>query len=89
MKAVKDLTYGFSGSMGSVVSQYIDYGIEGILQEDTDGIFDYVQSITGSIYSGSGLLEKNFTMLNAGDSMATLSIDLMEILQNGNYTWFI
>ena len=62
---------------------YIQFGKEGLEAGDAEGIFDYIQGTVSSSYSGSGMVDKDFTP--EGMTMQQLTTQSMDILKNGNY----
>lgn len=84
---VNDVLNGVSGSSSNALQKYKEFGIEGLNEGDLlgDGLFDYIESRVSSSYSGSGLLDKNFIMLDGDYSIESMSNDIMDILKNGNY----
>lgn len=65
--------------------KYINFGNEGTLEGDGEGLFDYVESRVGTSYENAGLVNKNFTPNGYAD-MSAFSVHLMDILKNGNYS---
>lgn len=67
-----------------LLDKYIKYGREGTLEDGMDGLFDYLCSRDGSMYSGAGFLNKNITPL--GVPISALSNAAMSIFKSGNYS---
>ena len=61
---------------------YIQFGVEGTLEGDSIGLFDYIKSRSGTIYALSGLSSKLFTPRGM-PNMQVLANKLMQILKNG------
>ena len=59
-------------------------GIESKELDGHDGLFDYIESKTGTIYENNGLLQKNITPIS-GLSLLQFSQGLMSILREGRY----
>lgn len=66
-----------------LMDKYINYGREGVTEDNLDGIFDYLHSRSGSMYENSGLLNKNITPV--GITLQQLADTAMDIFKNGNY----
>lgn len=67
----------------NLVEKYISNGVEGTLEGDEEGIFDYVESVTGTSYQSSGLATKSY--IPDGMSLTQLIDRIMEILRDGKY----
>lgn len=67
----------------NLIGKYITYGREGTLEDGIDGLFDYLLSREGSIFSGCGLLNKSF--VPHGITLPQLVDAAMDIFKNGNY----
>lgn len=65
-------------------NQYVEHGVEGIAQGDLEGLFDYLQSKTGTTWASTGLLDKTFDNVDT-DGLQALSDRFMEILRDGEY----
>lgn len=68
-------------SNGQLISNYVDYGIEGTSEGDPVGLYDYLNST--ATFSGSGLLNKNWTPV--GLTIVGLKDRIMSILRDGEY----
>lgn len=66
-----------------LMEKYINYGREGVEEDTLDGLFDYLHSRSGSMYEGSGLLNKNITPI--GITLPQLADAAMNIFKNGAY----
>ena len=62
---------------------YIEYGVEGISEDDTPGLFDYLEGRNDSPWAGSGLLQEDF--IPSGVTMPQLVDKVMSILVSGLY----
>jgi hypothetical protein len=62
---------------------YIQYGIEGTVEGDIPGLFDYLLGRENSPWEGSGLLQKSF--VPSGISMEQLVDNVMNVLVSGIY----
>jgi hypothetical protein len=63
---------------------YLELGVEGkIVGDSVEGMYDYMTSYSGSSYSGSGLLSKNWEP--TGITLPQLSDRLLGILRDGDY----
>jgi hypothetical protein len=64
---------------------YTEVGMEGVLSGDTvEGLFDYINSTSGTSWSSSGLRTQSYTPVGY-DNCSQLSDRLLDILINGNY----
>jgi len=84
-QVVADLVHGVSGSDDNLIWKYESFGVEGTLEGDVDGLFDYVEARTGSAFSGSGFVDKNYTLINPSNNMDSMSECLMDVLKSGSY----
>lgn len=63
---------------------YLELGLEGKMVGDSiDGMYDYMTSYSGSVYSGTGLLNKNWDPYQI--TLSGLSDRLVAILRDGEY----
>lgn len=62
---------------------YVEFGVEGTVEGDIIGLFDYLESRTGTAYENIGLLSKTYTI--EGMTLSQFSAKLMDILKNGRY----
>jgi len=69
----------------SLYDKYINFGNEGTLEGDQEGLFDYIESRVGTSYGNTGFVNKNFVP-EGYSNMLTFSVYLMDIVKNGNYT---
>ncbi len=67
----------------TMLDTYVNFGIEGTLEGDLIGLFDYLESRVGTPFEGAGLLEKTYTV--EGMTIAQLSVKLMDIFKGGIY----
>lgn len=67
----------------SLYDNYIDFGREGTLEGDPEGIFDYIESRVGTSYEDTGLASKSFTPIEG--SLSDIVVKTIDILKNGNY----
>ena len=63
---------------------YINYGREGLINGDTEGLFDYIMSSENTTWETIGLSKKGYDTEGL-DSMQELSEKIMIILNDGNY----
>lgn len=64
---------------------YTEYGIEGTLEGDVEGLFDYLEGREDTKWAGSGLLQKDFTP--SGVTMEHLVDKVMSVLVSGLYDY--
>lgn len=62
---------------------YIHYGLEGVDKGDPEGIYDYINSTTGTSYASAGFNEKNITPV-CGSKQCMID-RAMQILEEGLY----
>ncbi len=62
--------------------KYIE-GIDSFANDGVPGIFDFIEST--SAYLAGGLINNGYTPLTPPQTMAQISVLLMDILRNGNY----
>ena len=62
---------------------YINFGVEGTTEGDNEGIFDYIQSVSGSSYENTGFATKGY--IPEGMTLQQLEDKLLNILKNGIY----
>jgi len=68
---------------GNLASNFLSLGIEGKIDGDPiDGIYDYITSYSGSVYSGTGLLSKNWTPI--GCTLVEFSNTVVGILRENS-----
>lgn len=60
---------------------YVEYGIEGTIEGDVEGVMDYLHSRTGTSFDADGFLEESFTP-TAG-TLADIKDSLVDIITNG------
>ena len=64
-----------------LLENYVKFGVEGTLEGDVEGLFDYIESRVGTSFAATGLLNKGYII--DGMTLADLSARLMNILKNG------
>ena len=64
---------------------YVQYGIEGTLEGDVPGLFDYLEARDNTPYSGIGLAAQPFQP--QGATMAQVVDSVMSILASGLYDY--
>lgn len=69
--------------ISNLIDIYVKFGIEGTLEGDPEGLFDYLESRSNTSYATTGLLSKNYSV--EGMTINQLSNTLIDILKNGNY----
>ena len=67
---------------GGLHIKYIE-GIDSFANDGVDGVFDFIESTSG--YAATGLINTGYTPANPPQTMAQISVLLMDILRNGNY----
>ena len=67
----------------AMLDAYVNFGIEGTVEGDVLGLFDYFESRVGTAFETTGLLSKTYTV--EGMTVTQLSAKLMDIFKNGNY----
>lgn len=67
-----------------ILDKYVQFGREGTLEGDPDGLFDYVESRAGTMFAGAGFREKGFTPLGFAN-MTDFSTFIMDIVKNGDF----
>lgn len=67
---------------GGLHIKYIE-GIDSFANDGVDGVFDFIEST--STYAATGLINTGYTPSNPPQTMAQISVLLMDILRNGNY----
>jgi len=70
--------------VSGLLEQYVKYGIEGTLEGDIEGLFDYIEGRTGTTWETTGLPSKTGYTIE-GMTLTQLKDRLMDILANGNY----
>lgn len=94
-KATSEIYNRLSGSEAQVIINdvtgsdnlfvtYVNFGREGSEEGDGEGLFDYMEGRTGTTWESTGFDSYSYTPIGYTD-MATLSIDLMKILKDGEY----
>jgi len=68
----------------NIESQYIDFGVEGTIKGDYEGVFDFVVGTSGTQYENRGLVNYPYTPSGMAN-MRELSDRIIDILDNGNY----
>lgn len=63
--------------------KYLELGIQGTVEGDDEGLFDYILARNGTSYSASGLKLKLWSPI--GTDMVLLSNKMIDILKNGIY----
>lgn len=66
-----------------LLNAYINFGKEGTLSGDPEGIYDYLNAEANTSFANTGLLAKNYTP--TGITLPDLVTKIMDILKNGNY----
>lgn len=66
------------------VFRYLNYGLEGISEGDTEGLFDYITSTSGTSYENIGLITKNIEMAVSGVTINDVATKLLDILKGIN-----
>ena len=64
---------------------YVEYGVEGTLEDGIPGLFDYMLGREDTPWAGSGLLQQNFQP--SGVTMTQLVDKVMSILTSGLYNY--
>lgn len=67
---------------GGLHIKYIE-GIDSFANDGVDGVFDFIESTSG--YAATGIINNGYTPSNPPQTMAQISVLLMDILRNGNY----
>jgi len=62
--------------------KYIE-GIDAFANDGVDGVFDFIEST--STYAATGLINTGYTPMTPPQTMAQISVLLMDVLRNGNY----
>jgi len=62
---------------------YVEFGREGTVEGDPEGLFDYIEARAGTAYAATGLAAKGYTPVSG--TLAALVTRVMDILKNGNY----
>ncbi len=65
-------------------NQYIDFGVEGTIKGDHEGILDFVVGTSGTQYEHRGLADQIYQPSGMAD-MKELSDRIIDILERGNY----
>jgi len=63
---------------------YVNFGREGTVEGDNEGLFDYLEGRAGTTWATTGFDSHAFTPIGYA-SMAALATDLMKILKDGLY----
>jgi len=66
--------------------KYIQFAIEGLLEGDPEGIFDYILGRVGSTWAGAGLVNKPWTPIN-NLTMVQVCDLIMAIIRDGDYIY--
>ncbi len=79
-------TMGSDLNKDNLVSQYVENGLEGTLENDEAALFDYIDARNGTPYGtgNKGFRNKNFTPIDIVDLDALADL-VLDIIQNGNY----
>jgi hypothetical protein len=67
----------------SLIDNYVYRGREGTEVGDPEGIYDYMQAVSGTSFESTGLAAKNLVPYEM--TLSGLVIKVMDILKNGNY----
>jgi hypothetical protein len=78
-----DIQSMFQNPIDSMITRYINFGIEGTLEGNVDGLFDYLEARTGTLYETTGLSAQNYTPISG--TLQDLVTKIMGILKDGNY----
>lgn len=74
----------FRNDVVNLLELYVNFGIEGTVEGDDEGLFDYLESRSGTAYAGAnGFLAKNYTIESM--NISGLSARLIDVFKNGNY----
>lgn len=68
----------------NMLYKYMEYGIEGTLEGDDPGLFDYMEARTSTPYETTGLAAKSYTT-TSGSTLAEIVTKVMSILKDGDY----
>lgn len=70
----------------NLTSRYINEGLEGTIEGDAEGLFDYLDARSGTSYATDvkGFRNKNLTPRGIAD-MSALADLILDIVKNGNY----
>jgi len=80
---ITDAKVALSDSIdGGLHIKYIE-GIDSFANDGVDGVFDFIEST--STYAATGLINTGYTPSTPPQTMAQISVLLMDILRNGNY----
>lgn len=74
---------GLELTQTGLLDRYVNQGIEGTLEGDIEGFFDYVLSREGTSFENSGFLNKTYTPI--GMTLQQIADKAIDILKNGNY----
>lgn len=74
---------GLELTQTGLLDRYVNQGIEGTLEGDIEGFFDYILSRTGTSFENSGFLNKSYTPLTM--TLQQIADRAIDILKNGNY----
>lgn len=80
---VNKLRYVEGNNVVDLITNYIDYGIEGTIKNDPEAIYDFITSTPGTSFENTGL--DSLTLTSWTETSPGLSSMLMEILEDGNY----
>ena len=67
-----------------ILTDYVTFGIEGTLEGDHEGMFDYLEGRAGTTWASTGFDSYGYVPTGYAD-MAALAVDLMKILKDGEY----
>lgn len=71
-------------STNMLYNKYLLFGREGILEGDPVGIFDYIESRSGTIYENNGFRNKPFNPIGFNNNLE-FSVYLMDFIKYGKY----
>ena len=75
--------YDLMNGASAMIDAYVNFGVEGSLEGDDVGLFDYLESRVGTPFENTGLLSKGYNV--EGMTINEFSERLMDVLKNGNY----
>lgn len=65
----------------SLVSYYVDYGIEGTSEGDCEGLFDYITSTSGTSFETTGFTTKTFSPILENITLLEIGNNFLNILK--------
>jgi hypothetical protein len=65
-----------------LAARYMQFGIEGTIEGDVEGLFDYIESRAGTSYATTGFSSKAFIPIGYAN-MTAFAVRIMEILKLG------